>query len=106
MFNSPVELAMVFGVALLVFGPKKLPELGRSLGLGIGNFKKSLQEAQDEVKNAMKTEPATVTSEQGATLQPANRTAEPSLTASTTVTAEAATKEPGSCCGGSHQHGH
>ncbi len=58
MLNSPVDLAIVFGIALLVFGPKKLPELGKSLGQGIGNFKKSLQDAQDEVKNAVnKTEP-------------------------------------------------
>jgi sec-independent protein translocase protein TatA len=65
MLNSPVDLAIVFGVALLIFGPKKLPELGRSLGQGIGNFKKSLQDAQDEVKNAVKTEPAKA-SEDGA----------------------------------------
>lgn len=57
MLNSPVDLAIVFGIALLVFGPKKLPELGKSLGQGIGNFKKSLQDAQDEVKNAVKSEP-------------------------------------------------
>ena len=56
MLNSPVDIAIIGGVLLLLFGPKKLPEIGRALGQGIGNFKKSLGEAQDEVKNALKTE--------------------------------------------------
>lgn len=52
MLSSPVEIAIVAGVVLLVFGPKKLPELGKSLGQGLGNFKKALNDAQDEVANA------------------------------------------------------
>lgn len=56
MLSSPVEIAIVFGVALLVFGPKKLPELGKALGQGIGNFKKAITDAQDEVKQAVNTE--------------------------------------------------
>ncbi|MBY0357096.1 MAG: twin-arginine translocase TatA/TatE family subunit [Candidatus Obscuribacterales bacterium] len=55
MFNiGPGEIAVVFGVALLIFGPKKLPELGRSLGQGLGNFKRSLTDAQHELKTAIK----------------------------------------------------
>ena len=55
MFNiGPGEIAIVFGIALLVFGPKKLPELGRALGQGLGNFKRSLTEAQHELKTALK----------------------------------------------------
>ena len=68
MLNSPVDIAIVFGVALLIFGPKKLPELGKALGQGIGNFKRSLQEAQDEVKSAVKTEGGEP--EVGASLRP------------------------------------
>ena len=56
MLNSPVDIAIIGGVLLLLFGPKKLPEIGRALGQGIGNFKKSLSEAQDEVKNAIKSD--------------------------------------------------
>lgn len=56
MLNSPIDIAIVFGVALLVFGPKKLPELGKALGQGIGNFKKAITDAQDEVKQAVSTE--------------------------------------------------
>ena len=56
MLNSPVDIAIIGGVLLLLFGPKKLPEIGRALGQGIGNFKKSLNEAQDEVKSALKSD--------------------------------------------------
>src|SRR5437764_6796768 len=42
------EMLVVFIVALLVFGPKKLPELGKSLGKGIREFKK----ATDELKSS------------------------------------------------------
>jgi sec-independent protein translocase protein TatA len=41
------EMLIIFIVALLVFGPKKLPELGKSLGKGIREFKK----ATDELKS-------------------------------------------------------
>ena len=46
------ELIVIFVVALLVFGPKKLPELGKSLGKGLAELKKSL----DGVKEQMDTE--------------------------------------------------
>ena len=36
------ELLIILGLALLIFGAKKLPELGKSLGEGIKNFKKSI----------------------------------------------------------------
>jgi sec-independent protein translocase protein TatA len=39
---GPVELIIVLVIALLVFGPKKLPELGRSLGGGMREFKDSI----------------------------------------------------------------
>ena len=39
------ELIVIFIVALVVFGPSKLPELGKSLGEAIRGFKKSVSEA-------------------------------------------------------------
>lgn len=39
---GPLEIAIVVIIALLVFGPKRLPELGRSLGKGIREFKGSV----------------------------------------------------------------
>jgi TatA/E family protein of Tat protein translocase len=54
---SPMDIGILFGVALLVFGPKKLPELGQSLGKGIGNFKRAMTDVSDEISTAIKTEP-------------------------------------------------
>ena len=42
------ELLIVLAIALLIFGPKALPKLGKAMGKTIGNFKKGHQEAVDE----------------------------------------------------------
>lgn len=42
---SPMELIVILVVVVLLFGVKRLPELGSGLGLGISNFKKGLKEA-------------------------------------------------------------
>ncbi len=42
---QPTHLILILGVALLVFGPKKLPELGKGLGEGIKSFKKGIKDA-------------------------------------------------------------
>jgi sec-independent protein translocase protein TatA len=39
---SPIQIIIVLGLALLVFGPKRLPELGRNLGKGIRDFRGGL----------------------------------------------------------------
>jgi sec-independent protein translocase protein TatA len=38
-----MHLLVIFGIALLVFGPKKLPELGKGIGEGIHNFKSAIK---------------------------------------------------------------
>lgn len=43
------ELLIVFGLALLIFGPSKLPEIGKSLGKGIREFKSATKEVKDSV---------------------------------------------------------
>ena len=42
------EMAVIMGVALLIFGPKKLPEIGRSMGKAIRGFQEASKEFQDE----------------------------------------------------------
>jgi TatA/E family protein of Tat protein translocase len=46
------ELIIILGIALLVFGPRKLPELGRSLGRSLGEFRK----ASNELKHTLEEE--------------------------------------------------
>ena len=41
---QPMHLLVIFGIALLVFGPKKLPELGKGLGDGIRGFRSAMKE--------------------------------------------------------------
>ena len=44
---QPMHLLVIFGLALLVFGPRKLPELGKGLGESIRGFKSAIK-AEDE----------------------------------------------------------
>jgi sec-independent protein translocase protein TatA len=44
---QPMHLLVVLGIALLVFGPKRLPELGKGLGDGIRGFRSAMKENAD-----------------------------------------------------------
>jgi TatA/E family protein of Tat protein translocase len=48
MITSIPDLVIIGGVILLVFGPKRLPELAKSLGKGIRDFKKAMDGGYDE----------------------------------------------------------
>ena len=54
---QPTHLLVIFGIALLVFGPKKLPELGKGIGEGIRGFKAAIKAEED--KPAIVPSPAT-----------------------------------------------
>jgi sec-independent protein translocase protein TatA len=45
---GPFELLIVLGIVLVIFGPKRLPSLGRQLGSGMREFKDSLTRKSDE----------------------------------------------------------
>jgi sec-independent protein translocase protein TatA len=47
---QPMHLLLVFGLALLIFGPKKLPELGKGIGESIRGFKTAMK-ADDTAAN-------------------------------------------------------
>lgn len=53
---GPLEIGIVLVIALLVFGPKKLPDLGRSLGSSIREFKGSIGGGDDESEKDTKPE--------------------------------------------------
>ncbi|MBZ5552478.1 MAG: twin-arginine translocase TatA/TatE family subunit [Acidobacteriia bacterium] len=50
------ELIFIFVLALLIFGPKKLPELGKTIGKGLAEFKR----ASNELKSSLEEEISTV----------------------------------------------
>lgn len=50
------ELLLILGIALLIFGPTKLPKLGKAIGQTIGNFKRSSAAAEKgEAKDSKKS---------------------------------------------------
>jgi TatA/E family protein of Tat protein translocase len=51
MFNiGPQELFWLFLIVLLIFGAKRIPEIGRSIGRGIQEFKKGMREVENELQ--------------------------------------------------------
>jgi sec-independent protein translocase protein TatA len=71
------ELIVIFVIALIIFGPRKLPELGRTLGKSIQEFKKASNELRSTIEEEIRLE------EQRETAKPA------ASAASTTVSATA-----------------
>jgi len=50
------ELVIILVIALIIFGPRKLPELGRSLGKSIGEFKKASNELRNTLDEEIRAE--------------------------------------------------
>jgi sec-independent protein translocase protein TatA len=55
---QPMHLLVIAGIALLIFGPKKLPEFGKGLGEGIRGFKSAMQ-GKENTPTGMITKPGT-----------------------------------------------
>ncbi|MFM7448082.1 MAG: TatA/E family twin arginine-targeting protein translocase [Leptolyngbyaceae cyanobacterium] len=72
------EMALIFILALLVFGPKKLPEIGRSLGKAIRGFQDASKEFEAEFKREADQLGKAIEEPMQATLEPP---AQPALTA-------------------------
>lgn len=53
---QPMHLLVIFFIALLVFGPKKLPELGKGIGEGIRALKEGMKDASAEPTKTASTE--------------------------------------------------
>jgi sec-independent protein translocase protein TatA len=63
---GPLELVVVLIIALVIFGPKRLPELGRSMGKGIREFRGSLSGKGDDDDDEESSKPAAIESSQDA----------------------------------------
>ena len=96
------ELIIILVIALIIFGPRKLPELGRSLGRSIGEFKKASNELRNTLEEEIRLEEqrdnrAAIRAEQDSAMAAA--TTPPSATASpvtpTPPVSETVTRTPG-----------
>jgi sec-independent protein translocase protein TatA len=57
------ELIIIFVIALIIFGPRKLPELGRSLGRSLAEFKRASNELKSTLEEEIRIEDQRVASE-------------------------------------------
>ena len=74
LFIGTTELMLIAGIALLLFGGKKLPEMMRGMGKGVNEFKKGMREVSEpisEVKEVIK-EATDLSSEEEAHIQETN----------------------------------
>jgi sec-independent protein translocase protein TatA len=63
---GPLELVVVLIIALVIFGPKRLPELGRSMGKGIREFRGSISGNDDDDDEEESSKPAAIEGAQDA----------------------------------------
>ena len=61
---QPMHLLIVFGIALLIFGPRKLPELGKGLGESIRGFKSAMKTEEEKPTPTAVSSPAEGTSKE------------------------------------------
>lgn len=50
------ELILILGIALVIFGPAKLPELGKAMGKGLNEFKSHANKITEDIKEDINTE--------------------------------------------------
>ena len=84
------ELIIIFVIALIIFGPRKLPELGRSLGKSINEFKR----ASNELRNSLEEE-IRVDEQREAAKKSADTAAAPAQAAPTVEGTQARTPDSG-----------
>ncbi|SEJ90646.1 sec-independent protein translocase protein TatA [Deinococcus reticulitermitis] len=99
------EILMILLVALLVFGPRKLPELGKSLGAGLREFRRSTQGLKEEFEGTMRgdVQSAAPTPVQVIAAQPQVQQGPATPVAASAVIPRATSPAPAGDPGGPHQ---
>lgn len=80
------ELIIIFVIALIIFGPRKLPELGKSLGKSIGEFKRASNELRNSLEDEIRLE-----EQRESAVQAGRQTAPPPSAATETAPLEGTT---------------
>ena len=80
------ELIIILVIALIIFGPRKLPELGKSLGRSLNEFKRASQDLQNTLEQEIKLEEQKdqAKARQPESGTPANETTDPATVSRTT----------------------
>jgi sec-independent protein translocase protein TatA len=81
------EMAVIFVLALLVFGPKKLPEIGRSLGKTLRSFQQASKDFENEFKREAEQLEKAIAAPMEATLEPLEPAPPKALAANSSETA-------------------
>src|SRR2546428_3740966 len=89
------ELIIILVIALIIFGPRKLPELGRSLGKSIGEFKRASNELRSTIEDEIRVEETKEKVTQTAAATPPAPTPAPSPSPSPDATAATHTTNTG-----------
>jgi len=89
---GPPELLVVLAIALIVVGPKKLPELARTIGRGLSEFRKVQDEVKDMVKLDLSIDPVTTPTPPPPTPHRTLRPASPTPDVSPSDTGEGSTE--------------
>jgi sec-independent protein translocase protein TatA len=79
------ELIVIFVIALVVFGPRRLPEIGHSLGKAIAEFKRATNELQRTLEEEVRADEARSRAAAATPVDPAASTSHPDTTVSEKV---------------------
>jgi len=82
------ELIIIFVIALIIFGPRKLPELGRSLGKSLAEFKRASNELKSTLEEEIRLEEQRSAFEASKAAKEAQATTTPAPAAETSAAAE------------------
>ena len=88
------ELLIIFVIALIIFGPRKLPELGRSLGRSLGEFKRASNELRNTLEDEIRLEEQRDTQAAKAKAETAPRPTAVSTEDSNGVTSDTPSSDP------------
>jgi TatA/E family protein of Tat protein translocase len=72
------ELIIIFVIALIIFGPRKLPDLGKSLGRSLAEFKRASNDLRHTLEDEIRVEETRQSSDEEARQSPAEETPSPS----------------------------